>query len=259
MLLNISYYFCVLRISVKYTIYDIYVFAMFRILTQRCREINIYCRGIAQQALSGLGFEAFGRVVVKNDLLQVEGCQRIISMFCKQGCVTEQCQKLSVCWSLVNSIGARRAMMSSVSSSQLQLRDSTLQVPGSSDRQFLLTLFWSTMVVRHLRRHATGLLPAAIVTIAFVAMVGQPKPSERERSISDCTMMPVPKKRLRRLSKFLRKKKTNSLYDSQQKKGVVPLVATFTGTGRTFVGCRYLQIPATVLGTAGVCCHHPSG
>ena len=27
------------------------------------------------------------------------------------------------------------------------------------------------MVVRHLRRHATGLLPAAIVTIAFVAMV----------------------------------------------------------------------------------------
>ena len=185
MLLNISYYFCVLRISVKYTIYDIYVFAMFRILTQRCREINIYCRGIAQQALSGLGFEAFGRVVVKNDLLQVEGCQRIISMFCKQGCVTEQCQKLSVCWSLVNSIGARRAMMSSVSSSQLQLRDSTLQVPGSSDRQFLLTLFWSTMVVRHLRRHATGLLPAAIVTIAFVAMVGQPKPSERERSISD--------------------------------------------------------------------------
>lgn len=106
---------------------------MLRIFTQRCREINSYCRGIAQQALSGFGFGAFDRVVVKNDLLQVEGCQRIISMFCKQGCVTEQCQKLSVCWALVNSIGARRAMMSSVSSSQLQLRDSTLQVPGSSD------------------------------------------------------------------------------------------------------------------------------
>lgn len=159
--------------------------AMLGIFTRRCREINIYCRGIAQQALSGFGFEAFGRVVVKNVLLQVEGCQHIISIFKTNKAVSLSNVKTVRMLGISEFHGARRAMMSSVSSSQLQSRDSTLQVPGSSDRQFLLTLFWSTMVVRHLRRHATGLLPAAIVTIAFVAMVGQPKPSGRERSISD--------------------------------------------------------------------------
>ena len=93
---------------------------MLGIFTRRCREINIYCRGIAQQALSGFGCGAFDRVVVKNDLLQVEGCQHIISMFKANKAVSlSNVKKLSVCWALV----------------------STLQVPGSSDRQFLLTLF----------------------------------------------------------------------------------------------------------------------